>query len=334
MLSAPAGAWAAKGFPEPTTQAATVSEMPKAAAKVLAGEAPRNVADLKAMEQRFRQVAEAVMPATVGVGARGGSGSGVIISADGYVLTVGHITREAGRDLTILLPDGRRAKAKTLGANLGVDAGLIKITDEPKDKAGWPHCRIGASADLKTGQWVLAAGHPGGFRSDRTPPVRVGRVLRNTSSVIVTDCTIVSGDSGGPLYDMDGKVIGISSRISNSIEANVHVPVDVFRRDWDRLAKGEVFGSRSRFGGAYLGVRLDMETPVAKIVEVLPGSAAEKAGLKADDVVKSFGGKTVRDRDTLLRMIVAQKPGDKVTIVVLRGKKETKVEAVLSRRPG
>jgi serine protease Do len=335
MLLVPTGASAAKAKtpPGPATRPVAKAEKPDDVAKILAGGVPRDVADLEGMEKRFREVAAKVTPATVGVAGRGGGGSGVIVTKDGYVLTVGHITREAGRDVTVILPDGRRAKAKTLGANLGVDSGLVKIVEEPKDESGWPHCEMGSSDSLKQGQWVLAAGHPGGFRRGRTPPVRIGRVLRNTPTVLVTDCAIVSGDSGGPLYDMAGKVIGISSRISGSLDGNIHVPVDTFRRDWDRLVKGETFGSRGG-GGAYLGVQVDTESDTARIVAVVPGLAAAKAGVKAGDVIRRFDGKATPDRETLLRLIAARRPGHKVSIVVLRGEKELKLEAVLGKRPG
>ena len=301
--------------------------------KLLAGDVPASVDDLKAMEQRFREVAAKVTPATVGISSRGGGGSGVIISADGYVLTVGHVTREAGRDVTVLLPDGRRLRAKTLGADLGVDAGLVQILDKPPGKDGWPHCEMGRSEDLKPGQWLLAAGHPGGFQRGRTPPVRIGRVLRNAPTMIVTGCTIVSGDSGGPLFDMDGKVVGISSRISGPLDGNIHVPVDAFRRDWGRLAKGEVFGFRG--GGAsvaYFGVMPDPASSELRIGTVVTGSAAEKAGARTGDVVKEFDGKPVPDWLTLVRRITERKPGDKVAVTVLRDGKTVKLNVVLGRR--
>src|SRR5205807_1727365 len=97
------------------------------------------------------------------------------------------------------------------------------------------------SADLKKGQWVITVGHPGGFRPDRSPPVRLGRVIESTKSLVRTDCTIVGGDSGGPLFDMTGKVVGIHSRIGAPLSANIHVPVDTYRDTWDRLVKGEVW---------------------------------------------------------------------------------------------
>src|SRR5207249_1980480 len=105
-----------------------------------------------------------------------------------------------------------------------------------------------------------------------------------------TDCTLVGGDSGGPLFDMQGRLIGIHSRISNSITANIHVPVDTYRDTWDRLAKAEVWGAgiggRASADAGYLGVECDDSNPKAcKITRVITGSPAEKAGLKVGDIV-------------------------------------------------
>ena len=333
LLPGPAPARAAKPSPSPTTRAAAKDEPPTGLARILDGAPPKSLADLRAMEAQFRRVAAKVTPATVGINSRGGGGSGVIISKDGYVLTVGHVVREAGRDVTVLLPDGRRARAKTLGADLGVDSGLVKIVEKPKGDAGWPHCEMGNSDALKRGQWCLAAGHPGGFRRGRTPPIRVGRILRSTPTVILSDCTIVSGDSGGPLFDMDGKVVGISSRISGPLDGNIHVPVDAFRREWARLLKGDVFGSRGqRPGGPYLGVVADPASDKALIQRVMPGSAADRAGIRPGDMITEFDGKAVDNWQKLVELIARKKPGDRARITVLRERKTVKLQAVLGRR--
>ena len=256
----------------------------------------------------------------------------MIVSPDGYVLTAGHVSREKGRDVMVVLPDGKSLRGKTLGADLGVDAGLIRITDEAP-AGGWPYCEMGTSSDLKAGQWCLATGHPGGYQRGRTPPVRLGRVLRSSSTALVTDCTIVGGDSGGPLFDMQAKVIGISSRIGGAIEANIHVPVSAFQRDWDRLAKGDVFGFRGpRPGGAYLGVTSDVDAKDARIATVEPGSPAARAGLKPGDVVAKLDGRTVPDFSHLVMMVGVKKPGDKVKLTVKRGTKTLDVEVTLGRR--
>jgi len=318
-----------------TKPAAVKPPWPKPSAelqKILDGSVPATVEQIRAMQDHVRKVAAHVTKATVGVRVSGASGSGVIVSADGYVLTCAHVTRAADSPVTVILPDGSRVKGKTLGAYFGMDAGMIKITDKPKTKAGWPFCPMGKSSTLKLGQWCIAAGHPGGFRPGRTAPVRLGRVLRLSSSMIVSDCTIVSGDSGGPLFDTAGEVIGISSRIGGPLDANIHVPVDAFTKDWTRLAKGETWGSQGRGNGAFLGVRSDGEDNVAKISYVQPDSAAAKGGMKTGDVVKTFDKKSVTTYASLVSLITRKKPGDKVTIVVLRGKETVTLNVTLGKR--
>jgi serine protease Do len=248
--------------------------------------APDGVEDLKAMQQQVKAVLDKVVPCTVNIRDGAGQGSGVIVSEDGYVLTAGHVSRRAGNDVTVTLQDGRRLKAKTLGANHRIDSGLLKITDA-KPSAGWPHVAMGKSAELKKGQWLITTGHPGGFQPDRTPVVRLGRVLQASDELVCTDCTIVGGDSGGPLFDMTGKVVGIHSRIGWPLTANIHVPVDTYRATWDRLTKGEVWGN------GYLGFSADPKAKNCRVEEVVKDSPAAKAGLQVDDVVVSFNGKKV-----------------------------------------
>jgi S1-C subfamily serine protease len=199
---------------------------------------PESIEDLRAIEKQVQAVLEKVTPATVGVQVGPGQGSGVIVSADGLVLTAGHVSVKPGENATIILPTGKRLRAKTLGRNGGIDSGMIKIIDE----GPFPFADLGKSADLKAGQWCIAVGHPGGFRPNRAPVVRVGRILFASNSFLRTDATLVGGDSGGPLFDMQGKVIGIHSRISKSITENVHVPIDTYHQTWDRLVKGDSWG--------------------------------------------------------------------------------------------
>src|SRR5262249_36407529 len=149
--------------------------------------------------------------------------------------------------------DGKRVKGKTLGQNVGIDSGMIKIVEE----GTYPFVDMGTSGDLKKGQWVISCGHPGGYKQGRTPVVRLGRVLDSTNMIIRTDCTLVGGDSGGPLFDMNGKVIGIHSRIGPTLQSNIHVPVDTYRETMDRLVAGESWGGAP--GRPYLGLRVDVD---------------------------------------------------------------------------
>ena len=115
------------------------------------------------------------------------------------------------------------------------DAGLMKITD----KGEWPFVERGRSTDVKLGSWCVTMGHPLGIKPGRPPVVRIGRVLRMEATVLQSDCPTVFGDSGGPVFDLDGRVIGINSRIGGPIDQNIHVPVDVFAQHWDEMLKGE-----------------------------------------------------------------------------------------------
>ncbi len=197
--------------------------------------APKNVDELKAIQTQVQKVAAKALPCTVGVQIGAGRGSGVIVSEDGIVMTAGHVVGRPGRDVTFYFADGTTAKGKTLGVYKTADAGLMKITEGGK----WPFVEKGRSVDLKLGAWCVAVGHPLGYQKQRPPVVRVGRILRCDETVIQTDCPLVGGDSGGPLFDLEGRLIGINSRIGGSTTANFHVPVDIFHDRWDRLLKGD-----------------------------------------------------------------------------------------------
>lgn len=287
---------------------------------------PKNGDDLKVMQSHVRELVKRVTPCVVAVSLNGGMGSGVIISEDGYVLTAGHVVGRPNRDATFILHDGRKVHGKTLGANYGVDSGLMKITTEGK----WPFVELGSSTGIKPGHWCLAMGHPGGFYKDRSPPVRLGRVLHKTRSAIVTDCTLVGGDSGGPLLDMSGKVIGIHSRIGDGLKDNLHVPINTYRQTWDRLVSGEAWGGR-RPGGPIIGVLGDTSTDAAKISRVLPKSPAEVAGVKVDDVITKFDGKKIETFEALASAVNEKEPGDRVKVELRRGDETLTLDLVVGR---
>jgi serine protease Do len=296
--------------------------------------APESLDDLKAIQAQVKTIVAKVMPCTVGVRMGPGQGSGVIISPDGYVLTAGHVSGKAGRDITIVFPDGKTAKAKTLGANKGIDSGLIKLTGD----GPWPFVEMGKSEELKRGQWCIALGQPGGFRQGRTPPVRVGRVLESARTHVRTDCTLVGGDSGGPLFDMEGRVIAIHSRIGGAITANIHVPVDTYRNTWDRLVKAEVWGDEVTGQAAapspYLGIQGDPAAEQCKVVQVAADSPAAKGGLLVNDIITTFDGQKVLSFEDLVEFVRKKKPGDEVTVQIRRGEEFLKLKLVVGQRPG
>lgn len=320
--------------PAPTEVVAEVKPAPQAPdvidpklAKIFAGSNPTGTADLKLMQEHIRKISAKLQSATVGVQVGAAQGSGVIINKEGLVLTAAHVSGQPKRQVMFQLADGRKLFGETLGLDRSTDGGLMKIT-EGKD---FPHLEMGDSSTLREGQWVLATGHPGGYQSDRKPVLRLGRLLLVERTVLTTDCTLVGGDSGGPLFDMEGRVIGINSRIATPLTANMHVPVNTFKETWDRMAKGEAWG---HFPGQepYLGVRGEKDAKNAKIAHVFPGSPAEKAGLKVGDVVENFGDHSITDFPSLSSHVQERQPGDRVKLKVKRGEDLVELKLVLGKR--
>ncbi|MEE2641873.1 MAG: trypsin-like peptidase domain-containing protein [Planctomycetota bacterium] len=294
---------------------------------IFAEGSPTSIDDLRAMQEHVVKLTQKVMPAVVGVRVGGASGSGVIISEDGYVLTAGHVVQRPGMNCKIILPDGTMLDGKTLGMQTSRDSGLMKITDKNK-KGPFPYLEMGNSKDVKRGQWIIALGHPGGYDKKRTPPLRVGRVYAKprTNGMIQTDCVLVGGDSGGPLFDMNGDVIGIHSRINPSrrdgqFVGNFHVPVDVYSETWDQLAKGENIGARTS-KRPVLGFSPDLDSIAPKIKELKKDGPAEKAGFQKGDVILEFAGKKVRTKEALRIALSGKKKGEKIKVKVRRGDKE------------
>ena len=162
-----------------------------------AREPARNLEDLAKLEAKVEAVSRKVMPATVALlsDRTGSSGSGVIASEDGLILTAAHVVQGAD-ELLVVFPDGKQVQGKVLGANYSRDIAMVKITDKGK----WPFLEMGASKSLAAGDWVIALGHSAGFDARRTPPVRFGRVIsKGPGNFLTTDCTLIGGDSGGPL---------------------------------------------------------------------------------------------------------------------------------------
>lgn len=295
--------------------------------RVFAGGTPSSVAELRGMQSHVQKLTEQLMKCTVGVQVGAAQGSGVIISKDGYVLTAAHVAGQPNKDVLFLFPDGRTLRGKTLGLDRSMDAGLMKITEG----TDFPFIEMGASEGLKVGQWCLATGHPGGYQPDRKPVLRLGRIVFLDNIAVTTDCTLVGGDSGGPLFDMDGKVIGINSRISGPITANMHVPVDTFRTNWDRLVKAEAWG---HYPGQepYIGIRGEPNTQGAKIAYVYPNSPAEKAGIKIGDVVTSIGKTKLKDFAALSASIREHQPGDTIKLYVRRGEEQLELKLRIGKR--
>jgi serine protease Do len=276
------------------------------------------VTDLRAMQGHVSKLSAQVKKCTVGVQVGPAWGSGVIISKDGYVLTAAHVAGRPNREkCKFTLDDGRTVEGKTLGLFRTLDAGLMKITDAGE----YPFAELGNSSKLKEGQWCIAMGHPGGYQEDRGLVLRLGQILLLNEDAITTNCTLVGGDSGGPLFDMDGRVIGINSRIAEQLYNNMHVPVNAYndRGAWDRMLKGDAWGRLPGQDPAWLGVGGDAEAKNAKISTVTPKSPAEHYGLQPGDVVIAFDGREIKDFGALKQAVADCHADESIMLRIRRG---------------
>jgi serine protease Do len=303
---------------------------------------PEDLTELKSLQAAVNATVEKCTPATVALKYRDSNGSGVIVSEDGLILTAAHVIRDypatfkgsgdppplpftAGKKLLVMLPDGKEYEAKTLGINQAMDSGMVQLTAKGPKDGKWPFRPVGKSGDVKKQQWVVALGHPDGPKEGRPPVARLGRVLANNKGFLRTDCTIVGGDSGGPLFDLNGNVIGIHSRMvfPFSLAHNVHVPTDDFKTDWDKLLAGDWVDKPAPAApkiSVYFGVVFpDDDSEDAWLREVIPDAPAEKAGLKPGDTITKFNGTVVKSVKEFRKLLAAAKAGDKVTITARRG---------------
>jgi serine protease Do len=266
-------------------------------------------------------------------------GTGFIISGDGYVLTNHHVV-DGADEVKVRLSDRREFTAKVVGSDEQSDVALLKIT-----ASGLPALRIGDSKTLRPGQWVVAIGSPFGLDHSVTAGIvsAVGRSnpYANQQYVpfIQTDVAINRGNSGGPLLDTRGQVVGINSQIfSNSggyMGVSFAIPIDVAMNAVKQLkATGKV--SRGLLGIGLQGIDADTaqglglpDTRGALVREVQPGSGAERAGIQRMDVIRAFNGTPINDASALPPLVGALAPGAKATVTILRDGRERDVTVVL-----
>ncbi len=255
-------------------------------------------------------------------------GSGFIITADGYILTNAHVVDSAD-DITVRLTDKRELKAKVIGADRRTDVALIKI-----EASGLPMVQFGDPGKLKVGEWVVAIGSPFGFDNTVTAGIvsAKGRSLPQENFVpfIQTDVAVNPGNSGGPLFNMRGEVVGINSQIYSRtggfMGLSFAIPIDVANNIAQQLrTTGKV--TRGRIGVVIqpltkeLADGFGLSKPQGALVNsVEKGGPADKAGIEAGDVILRFDGKTVNASEDLPRIVGGTKPGSKVTVQVWRSK--------------
>lgn len=283
--------------------------------------------DLKALlelENRVTATAKLVSPATVGVRAgRGLEGSGVLVSADGLVLTAAHVFRRPGDSIQIILPGGKVVRARALGKDDRADYGMIKILD----KGPFPFVKIGKSDALRKRQLCVATGHPGGFKENRAPVFRLGMIGDLRGPFIQSTCIINSGDSGGPLFDIDGKLIGIHSRIRDLTSLNYHVPIDEVSENWKRLLNAEHWGTSN--DRPTLGVNASDDPLGAAVERVYRNTPAWRAGLERGDIITSMAKQKIPSLRILQRVIRKTKRGQVIELEIIREGKPMKLKVTM-----
>lgn len=266
-----------------------------------------------------------------------GEGSGFIVGADGVILTNAHVVADA-KEVTVKLTDRREFTAKVIGQDAKSDVAVLKI-----DARDLPTVKLGNPEELNVGEWVVAIGSPFGFENTVTQGIvsAKGRTLPDGSYVpfIQTDVAINPGNSGGPLFNLDGEVVGINSQIysrSGGFQGvSFSIPIDVALNVSKQLqASGKV--TRGKLGvtiqavNQQLAQSFGLSKPQGALVSnVEDGSAADKAGIKAGDVILSVNGKPVEDSFELPSSIAAMQPGAKVELAVWRDGKSRELTARL-----
>ncbi|MBI5569271.1 MAG: DegQ family serine endoprotease [Desulfomonile tiedjei] len=282
-----------------------------------------------------------------GIPPQQGLGSGVIVSADGFILTNSHVVKDAD-EVQVTLSDRRSFKAKLIGADPESDIAVVKI-----DATGLPAAKIGDSSKIRVGEIVVAVGNPFGFSHTVTQGIvsakgrtNVG-IIRSAEGVgyedfIQTDAAINPGNSGGPLVNIEAELIGINTAIASRSGGNQGVGFAIPSNSAKLILEDIMKEGKVRRG--LLGVNIqDLTQPLAKsygreteegalVQQVIEGSPAEKAGIKAGDIIVQFNGKPIRGAADLKNLVGRERPNATSTLTVYRDKKTFDVSVLLAER--
>jgi putative serine protease PepD len=333
---------------------ATHTDAPSASAEPSASPSPVAQNDAPPPEGSVEDVAARVLPSVVKIDVAGqagtGSGSGIILTSDGTILTNNHVVEVAGDSgrITVDFADGTTAEATVLGTDPLTDTAVIKADGVSNLTAA----TIGKSANLNVGQEVVAVGSPFGLDATVTSgivsaldrPVNVGTDGGGNSTTypaIQTDAAINPGNSGGPLVDMSGAVVGINSSIrtaasqpgfgqesaSGSIGLGFAIPIDEVMPIVDQMSAGET-PTHARLG-LKVGDPPEDGPTGALVSDVTAGSTADEGGLEAGDVITEIDGQRISGADSLVATIRSYRPGDSVTVTWVRGDDEQSADFVL-----
>ncbi len=260
----------------------------------------------------------------------GGFGSGFIISDDGYVITNAHVV-DSATEIKVGLKDRREYDAKLIGLDKASDIAVLKV-----NAGNLPVVKIGDSDDVRVGEWVLAIGSPFGFEQTATQGIisALGRSLPSETYVpfIQTDAAVNPGNSGGPLFNTDGEVIGVNSQIysrSGGYQGlSFSIPINVAMSIADQL-KSSGYATRGWLGVMIQDVNQDLAESFgltkpegALVAQVADSGPAEKSGIEAGDILIKFNGKKVVSSNALPPLVGAVKPGETVEALVIRNGRE------------
>ena len=297
-------------------------------------QAPEGLKDLMAIQKALGEALPKARAATVCIEMKDGSGSGVIVSADGLVLTAAHVAVGVKKKVTVVLEDGTKLKAQTLGLVADKDAAMIQITE----KGNYPFAEIDKAASTRLGDWVFSLGHSGGFEKERGSVVRLGRLVRIAGSTFQSDCMLIGGDSGGPLFDLTGKLIGIHSRVGNQLQVNMHVPMSEYLENWEGLTKGEFIGEGPyaeppKKGTGYLGLATEKRPEGGlRVTMVGKKTPAEEAGIKEGDILFKMNGTALTDREQMQGLLKEMSAGDELIFDFERAGKPQTITLELGER--
>ena len=279
---------------------------------------------------------------------RAAAGSGVIISADGYIVTNNHVVDGADELTVTLNENSKEYSARIIGADKTTDLALIKI-----DAKDLPAIVIANSDDVKVGEWVLAVGNPLGLNNTVTAGIvsaKARSMGSGVSSMIQTDAAINQGNSGGALVNTRGELIGINAMLASPNGSNIGygfaIPTSIMNKVVDDLKKyGNVQRALIGIKGSDVNAYVDNEKEKGKevdlgtmegiyIAEVVEDGAAAEAGLKEGDVITHIDGQKIKSFGELQNVIAQKRPGDKITINYLRNKKQQKATLTLKNEQG
>jgi serine protease Do len=270
------------------------------------------------------------------------TGSGVIVSPDGYILTNNHVAGNAN-EIKVKLSDGRELTARRIGVDTETDLALVKV-----EAQNLPFATLGDSSRLEQGEWVIALGSPFGLEQTMTAGIisATGRAFGGAyDNYIQTDASINPGNSGGPLLNMNGEVVGINtmiySRSGGSEGVGFSIPSNMARKVKDQLLRN------GRVSRGYLGASLRQASPTtttasgsgaastgAMVGDLNPNGPAAKSGLRAGDVIYEFDGKAVRSPKQLTEIIGDTPASKTVTLKFMRDGRAQSTSITLSERPG